>query len=68
VHRRDNVTFVIAADPPRLSHLCVHRPGLDTADNLALVSFTFQCGRLTEYFLYRAAANRRYELVVLACG
>ncbi|XP_062197691.1 uncharacterized protein LOC133900533 isoform X2 [Phragmites australis] len=62
-----------AAEPPRLSHFCVHCPGLTTTfdflgwpcilhsvDNLALIRVAFAFN--TEYFFYRAGRGRRPSL------
>ncbi|KAF8720399.1 hypothetical protein HU200_023902 [Digitaria exilis] len=70
-HRRVKVSF-FAADPPRLSHFCVHCPRMTTKfdfrgrprvlhaeDNLALISIGFACGPTTEYIFYRAAGRGR---------
>ncbi|KAL6655724.1 hypothetical protein ACP70R_006550 [Stipagrostis hirtigluma subsp. patula] len=69
--RHVKVSFV-AADPPRVSHLRVHCPGLtkvsdfrgtpsvlQSAANVALIRVRFRRSPKKEYFLYRAAGPRR---------
>ncbi|KAF8720278.1 hypothetical protein HU200_023906 [Digitaria exilis] len=74
-HRRVKVSF-FAADPPRLSHFCVHCPRMTTKfdfrgrprvlhaeDNLALISIGFACGPTTEYHLLQGCRARAAAIV-----